>query len=231
MKINTTMKNIFLTATILINCIAFSQTNLDSKSNSKSLSFGIKAGINVANFTDFKEPGYNTSPRTGFNVGGYLNYKFSEKIAIQPELIYSTQGSVTEGFASGINVKASYLLDYIAVPVMFKYYATKNFSLEFGPQFSFNISKKLKGESAGTTLTFDLDQFLIDNGLNAKVNTFDFGLNLGLGYQLNNGLNFNGRYTLGMIKVIDGADVVKSDGTEQNIKNSIISLGLGYTFL
>lgn len=216
---------------ILISSIAIAQDNLTTNTTSNPVKFGLKLGINFAKLTDSEDSGdIDSKARVGVNVGGYIFYKFSKKFAFQPELLYTTQGLVNEGQSEGNEFKITYKLDYIAIPLMFKYYPAKNFNVEFGPQLSFNVSKKIQAKGYGESVTYDLDEFFDANDIDAKTNTFDLGLNFGLGYELDNGFNFGARYSLGMIKVIEGADLVDSYGNSENIKNSVFTFGVGYTF-
>jgi len=224
------MKNLFVTAMLLVFGLTMAQNSSPSKGSKTPIKFGLKLGLNIANLTNTEDGTSSISPRTGVNLGGYLHYKFADKWAFQPELLYSTQGNIQRGVSQGTDVKITYMLDYIAVPLMFKYYPAKSFNVEFGPQLSFIVNKKVKGEANGQSYTNDIDDLFAANNINAKVNTFDLGLNFGLGYELKNGINFSGRYTLGMLKVFKGADVVYSNGSEQVIKNSVFSFGMGYTF-
>lgn len=224
------MKNLFLTAALLVCGLGMAQTDSPSKSGSSPVKFGLKVGVNFANLTNTDDAVTGVSIRTGINIGGYLNYKFANKFAFQPELLYSTQGNIQNGSSQGISIKATYMLDYITVPLMLKYYTSKKFNVEFGPQLAFIVSKKIKAEGNGQSFTYDFDDFFAANNINAKTNTFDLSLNFGLGCELNSGINFSGRYSLGMIKVFKGADVVDSYGNDQVIKNSVFSFGMGYTF-
>ncbi len=53
----------------------------------------------------------------------------------------------------------------------------------------------------------------------------DFGVNLGLGYKMESGLNFGARYNLGLSNAND-SDI--DDGAEY--KNSVIQVSVGYFF-
>ena len=53
-------------------------------------------------------------------------------------------------------------------------------------------------------------------------NKVGYGFNLGAGYQLNSGLNFNIRYYLGL------ADIPKGD--TDGFKNSVFQVAVGYNF-
>jgi hypothetical protein len=48
----------------------------------------------------------------------------------------------------------------------------------------------------------------------------DFAFNIGAGYQLNSGLNFNLRYNIGLTDAYEDIDA----------KNSVFQVGVGYTF-
>jgi hypothetical protein len=220
------MKKLFLITAILVCSIGTAQDKQDTKLASKPLKYGFKLGLNFAKLTDSD----SGTTRNGLNVGAYLNYKFSDKFAFQPELLYTAQGMKEEGTSEGIDIKLTYKLDYIAIPLMIKYYPVKNFNFEFGPQLAFNVKKELEAKGNGQTLDFDLDDFFNDNGIDAKTNTFDLALNFGLGYELANGLNFSGRYSMGLTKVFEGSDVVDNNGNSQDIKNSVFTFGLGYSF-
>lgn len=224
------MKKLFLIVALLICSIGITQNKSEAKVASKDLKFGVKLGLNFSKLTDFDSGSSSISYRNGLNIGAYLNYKFSNKFAFQPELIYTAQGVIEEGISQGIKLKLTYRLDYIAVPLMIKYYASNQFNIEFGPQLAINVKKQLEVKGNGQTLDYNLDDFFNDNNIDAKTGTFDIALNFGVGYELKNGLNFGSRYSLGLIRVFDGSGVVDNSGNSQNIKNSVFTFGLGYTF-
>ncbi len=107
--------------------------------NAQEVKFGAKAALNVASLTgDVVD---DASSLIGFQVGGFAEIKLSDKFAIQPELLYSTQGANSDDFG---NLE----LGYINIPVMAKYYVVESFSLEAGPQIGFLVSAKDDGEDA-----------------------------------------------------------------------------------
>ena len=98
------MKKLFVIVfTVLLTSTAFAQ----------GLDIGIKAGVNFATING----GPDVSSITGFLAGGFATIKFSDKIAIQGDLLYSQQGAE---FDAG-----EFKLDYINVPIVFKYYLVK----------------------------------------------------------------------------------------------------------
>jgi opacity protein-like surface antigen len=164
------MKKIILSAVAVL---AFGFTN------AQGVKFGAKVALNVATISGDVE---DASSLVGFQVGGFAEIKVSEKFAVQPELMFSSQGASFDG---GGDVK----LNYINIPVMAKYYVAKSFSLEAGPQIGFLMSSKVDGE--------DFKDF---------TSSTDFGFNLGAGYDFNENLSAGLRYNLGLTNVFDFED-------------------------
>lgn len=153
-------------------------------SNAQMLQFGVKGGVNFANYTNGEIDGVDFNQVTSYHFGLVTELKLLENLSIQPELLYSTLGSELEGF--GEQVKNE--LGYIALPVMAKFYLTDNgLSIEAGPQFSFLVSERNEIDSSDT-------------------NTFDFGLGGGLSYKITDGLFISGRYIAGLTDVKKDAD-------------------------
>ena len=162
--------------------------------NAQEIKFGAKAGLNFSTVN-----GDNTNSVdyvTSYHVGVVSEIPISEKFSFQPEVMFSGQGYSFEG--SDGNIVA---LNYLNVPLMGKYYVTKGFSVEAGPQIGFLLSAKNEGVKVTNSFT-----------------TFDFGANFGLGYKLENGLNFSARYNLGITKV------------DTDNRNGVFQVSVGYFF-
>src|SRR5699024_6216096 len=118
-----------------------------------------------------------------------------EKFGIQPELLYSMKGSKYEESEEIMGVSINYeektKLDYIDLPIMAKYYVTEGFSVMAGPHIGFLVSAKSEVEASGGGEE-ESGEVDIKDGLSS----IDFGVGAGVGYQLENGLFFNARYTL-----------------------------------
>lgn len=174
--------------------------------NAQDVTFGAKAGLNLSSISGDETNGYDS--RTAFHIGGVAEISISEKFSVQPELLYSAQG-FKESF-EGVDI--DYNLDYINLPIMAKYYVAEGFSLEGGPQVGFLMSAKAKAEGA-------------DEDLKDFVKGIDFGLNFGLGYKMESGLNFGARYNLGLSNINDG------EGSDEfKNQNSVIQLSVGFFF-
>ena len=160
-------------------------------SNAQSIKFGVKGG---ANFSNVSIQGVNSGNLTSYHFGAILEIK-TPFIGIQPEILYSSQGATVSGFS---DVK----LDYVAVPIVLKYYITK-LSLEVGPQFSFLVNDNLV-KTAGS----------------ADVKKSDVGILGGVGLNLIGGLFTQARYVVGLTEN-SGAGLGK---------NNVFQLSVGYKF-
>ena len=171
--------------------------------------FGVKAGVNLSNLTGDAE---DAKSLVGFQVGGFAEIKLTEKFAIQPEVLFSTQGAKFEGTDgdSDYNTK----LNYINVPVLAKYFVTEAFTVEAGPQIGFLVSAKDDGED-----TKDYYK------------SVDFGFNFGAGYNFTENLSLGLRYTLGLSSVADTPDEFEDFGFgDITVRNSNLALALAYKF-
>jgi hypothetical protein len=183
--------------TILIAFVLFTvATNVQAQ----LAQFGVKGGINYANFTGTS---FKTDAITSFHLGLVAEIKLLDKVALQPELIYSTQGySIPGKTVAGIVIEDfQNELGYLSIPVLAKIYINDTFSIEAGPQASFLLSEKNK---------FDLE--------NTK--TFDFSLAAGLGVKITKRIFIQGRYLLGLSEVSKNADA----------KNSVVQVSAGLMF-
>ena len=182
--------------------------------NAQETKFGVKGGLNVANLTGDEDE--DNSSKVGFHVGGFVEIKVSDKFSVQPELLFSTQGTQAEYSESGVSFKAKINLSYLNIPVMAKYYVAEGFSLEAGPQIGFLTSAKYKIESEGN-----------DSEVDAKddFESVDFGVNFGAGYDFTENLSVGLRYNLGL------SNVYKTEaGDDFKNSNNVFSVSLGYKF-
>ncbi len=150
------MKKLFLIVfTILLSATTFAQ----------GIDVGIKAGANFATLTDVSD----VSTRTGLVLGAFVTLKFSDKMALQGDLLYSQQG------ASGDNGFSDLEIDYINFPIVFKYYIVKRLNIQAGPQFGTAVN-----DNVGDFQSFDVSGVVgmgIDLPLNLRVTArYNFGL-------------------------------------------------------
>jgi Outer membrane protein beta-barrel domain len=161
--------------------------------------YGAKLGLNIANLTGEDVEGVKS--KIGFNLGGFVNIPVATSIALQPELLFSTEGAKIDGGGS-IN------LNYVNVPVMLQY-KSSGFYGELGPQIGLLVSAKAKEDGDSE----DIKEFFKSSS---------FALNFGAGYQLPSGIGFGARYSLGL------SNIVKDD--DSKTKTSVLSIGIHYNF-
>ncbi len=114
-------KLIVAVITVFIGTTAFSQ----------EIDLGVKAGANFANISDVD----NLSSKTGFQAGIFAGIKFTDKVGIQADLLYSQQGAK---FDAG-----EFDLTYVNVPIVLKYYLVQGLNIQAGPQFGFIVDDKI----------------------------------------------------------------------------------------
>lgn len=167
--------------TILVTALLFV---LSFSAQAQLLQIGAKAGLNYANFSGTN---IQTDALTSYHAGLIAEIKLLDKFAIQPELLYTTQGATYKTALGDIQNE----LGYIAIPVLAKIYLSKSFSMELGPQASFLLSEK--------------------NNFNASdSNTFDFAVDAGLSFKITKNIFVQGRYVLGLTEVSTTAETKNS---------------------
>ena len=191
---------------------------LCAHASSAQLTGGIKAGINVAQlFAEAQGESETTDMVVGFQLGGYLNHSFSEKIVFQPELIFSRVGGKDSEYDPDLQdeIGVQFKFDYLAIPLNIKFKINDNFGILAGPQVGYLAGAKTKIDLFGTSVTVDVkDQF----------KALDLGANLGLSYTINK-IGIDLRYFLGFSNIADIDDPDVSDAT---IKNRTFSLTVNY---
>lgn len=159
-----------------------------------------KVGLNLANVT--KGDG---DIRVGAVAGAEFEYQVSDIFSLSAGALYSMQGC--KGEVEGID--ATVKLDYLNIPILANVYVAKGLAVKLGIQPGFNVTSKASVEKSGTKVTTDLD----------GIESVDFSIPVGLSYEINNFV-IDGRYNLGVSKIMDGSDS----------KNSVFQFTLGYKF-
>ena len=195
------MKKLLITAIMLFAVVWTHQA--------QELHFGIKGGLNFATIGGDDTDGLDM--RTSFHLGALMEIKLNEKFSIQPEALYSGQG--TSGKEDGLDIELK--LDYINIPIMAKYYFTESFNIEAGPQFGFMVSSK--AESDGVEV--DLDEFDL-------FKDFDLSLGVGAGYKFGPNFFVGARYNFGLSNIYDDSNF---DDNSSN-QNMVLQISAGYMF-
>ncbi len=214
------MKKNFLIILILL-------ANISMNAQTNKMNFGLKSGINMSKYTPDAYAGNSRiveyQGKIGFYIGGYSNIKISEKFRIQPELLFSNQGTkrvfedISVFDSNGTLIGTSDIEEtinesVISLPIILQYFTNEKFNLESGIQLGYVINRKQET----TKDPFELNQGNNSQNNNTNYDKFDLGINLGLGYKISEKLRINTRYFLGLIE------------RDNSIKPSVFSLGIEY---
>ena len=165
--------------------------------------FGVKAGLNAAKFSN--ESGSNYKMNPSFHVGILEHIHINKRFAIQPEVVFSLQG--TKYKSDDMNAKIN--LGYINVPVLFQLMTESGFRFETGPQIGFLVSAKSKLGNES-------------EDIKSELKSTDFAWAFGVGYITASKFGFDLRFNAGI------SDITKEN--ESNVKNNVIQAGVFYQF-
>jgi hypothetical protein len=182
-----------------------------SYSYAQNITGGVKAGLNLADqkySIDGTTAGHQL--KAGFHGGVYMIAMINDKFGIQPELLYSMQGSKLEFPLFGYDYVTSF--NYLSIPVLARYNFTDRFSAQVGPQFGFLMSAEVEANDGNqTTITDVKDEY----------KAMDVSGVLGLEFEIVAGLGAGTRYIFGLTKIND-------DDSDGKVKNSNIQIYLKY---
>lgn len=180
------MRKVFLTLISLFICL-YAEAQFH---------FGPQISMNITSITNMgSELNMNTEPhaKVGFAVGGFAEYSFSDLISVQADLLYSQQGvSLGRSVLNPYNAeealyetpgKVKIRTHYINLPIKAKFTYKDHLFAFIGPQF---------GLCLGGTRVKDGDKLKI----NSELNTFDCGMIVGAGWQFDFGLNLGISYNI-----------------------------------
>ncbi|MCW3162333.1 porin family protein [Chryseobacterium oryctis] len=243
------MNKLFLGLAIVTGTLSFAQETQETKTTAvatttvvkekEPIRFGIKAGGNASQFSEQQVSVKNQ--KIGFHAGAFVNIPLAEKIALQPEVLYNQLGAKNVVYSSESTIDDTTIktqsddktyLNYISVPLMVQFKPTKDFYFEAGPEFSYFINGKNKGETIITTTTGSSTTTKTESyseSINKDaIKKFNIGLGLGLGYNFTPNLGINARYVNSLTHIANNSGLADED---KNINtNRVFQLGLNYKF-
>lgn len=238
------MKKLFLGLALTAGTLAFAQetqqvktvTASPLKNDVQPIRFGIKAGGNSAYISEQKF-GLNAQ-KIGFHAGVFVNIPISKQFSFQPEVMYNQMGardviSSTDVPTSTGRIKTEVqdklTMNYISVPLMVQMRPFEKFYIEAGPEFSYFINGKNKGDITTTTTSGNVTnttQVSHSEDINKDdINKFNFGLGLGLGYDITSNIGINARY----VNSLTNINKERAAG-ENSYNNRVFQLGVNYKF-
>lgn len=200
------MKTIKIFMVVLASVIFINQAGAQAQ-----FSLGIKAGANFSSI-NVKDPAATWDSKTGFHGGAFALIKITA-FAVQPELIFSQQGSKVK--INGQDFDANF--SYLNVPVMAKFYLPLGLNFQLGPQFGFlttaesDYNPVTNTPQSGT----DLKEFYKNS---------DLSIGMGIGWDLPMRLSIDARYNLGIKEIED-------DPSIEATKNQVFQISVGYKLI
>ncbi len=147
---------------------------------------GVKGGLNLS---ELSMDNISTNTRTGYHLGAFTSVKFG-KVAIQPEVIFSQQG--TKFNFDGDDLESNF--SYINVPVILKLYLLGGLNLQIGPQFGYLTSAESD---------FNPIEEMGSRNVRSFYDNADISLALGFGIDLPFNVNLDFRYNKGLNDIAD----------------------------
>jgi hypothetical protein len=188
-----TMKKIYLLTFMVMAGFAVQAQNTD---------FGLKGGINLATWSN-NGSGAAYQNRLGFNGGLFARVPVTPQLSVQPEVVYSSQGTkYTVG-----NQEHDLKLNYVNIPVMLQANVGGGLYAEAGPQIGFLVG------TADKVGDVETDYFTTQD-----FKKTDVAVGFGLGYSGLSGFGVDARYNLGLTNI-------NNVGTNK-IKNNVLQIGL-----
>ena len=182
------------------------------------ISFGIKGGVNVAEFS-FQDQGTSIrqSSINGFTLGAVLEVALGKNFFLQPEAIFVQRGSELNTSLTNLTTNVNYL----DIPVLLKIKILNtnllNINLLGGPSFGLALNGE-ETDQGGQTIDIN---FGGDNGLKR----FDLGINAGGGV----GINLGSVGVFGDIRYLFGVSDISEDANRE-IRNKGLNLSVGLMF-
>jgi hypothetical protein len=181
---------------------------------------GVKAGLNYSSVVGDLTDGIKF--RLSGHAGLFLESRFTDKFALQTELLYSSQGfQVSSDLLSIENggnpldendFRTNVLLNYLTVPVLGKFALNAEFDVVFGPQFGFLLNQVSKIKN------LDQRDETIPGNRQSVSGRFqlDYGVLAGISYHINQAISVESRFYIGLRNRLNGLD-----GTLQNYNVAI----------
>jgi hypothetical protein len=86
--------------------------------------------------------------KPGLAVGAFMRWRPSERVALQPELVFSQQGTTNKLNFGGYPAENKIKLNYLNIPLMLKIYLGSMFNVQVGPQVGLLLSGRRVGQNS-----------------------------------------------------------------------------------
>jgi hypothetical protein len=169
----------------------------------QKIELGVRAGAG-GSFWTVKEAGAGFTPKliSSYEGGGFIVVPLSRSFFVQPELLFTSNGSRIKSD----EVNDVYRLNYLSVPVFGKYKLSNGIGFLAGPEIGFLLNGTREDENG-------------KEKINEYLQKSDMRFTLGVEYPMDFGLIVAARYTKGL------TDIYKNEGF---LKNNSFGISFGY---
>ncbi len=167
-----------------ISCVLFLLISVNAAAQDYRFHAGIIAGITTSQVDGDQLAGYD---KAGIKAGAFVNRNLSGAASLQMELLFIQKGSrrpLEEGQTTFFVIR----LNYVEVPVLFKYMLSKKIVAEAGPSFATLIHSE------------EIDEFGLITS-RPPFHKFDFDVNAGGYYLLSDNWSFNFRFSYSIVPI------------------------------
>lgn len=191
--------------------------------NAQESHIGVKGGVNFSNLGKDIEDSDSfdeANLKTGFHAGLFANLKIIDFFALQPEVLYSLQGSKVD--VPGSSEELKFNLSYINVPVLAKVYLGENFNIHAGPYIGFLVNTSV-----------EFNDNTVEDALEDFYKTLDFGVAGGIEFESGSGFVLGARYNAGLADIRDDdnqtIDFIDDDD-DFDVRNQVVQAYIGLMF-
>jgi len=207
---------------------------------------GVNAGLNQSIFVGSEVddnrffPGSGPDYFSNYTIGVFTSFKMAKDISIQPELHFTRKGSIYDitetltgpGFTQVTEGSATYVMNWVELPILLSYSVFNNLNLLMGPYAEFYVDGSY---DLDYELTMDQDGEHMQNTYVSSsqldqdvVNKAGYGFILGSSLSLGSHLSIEGRYAFGASRFFS----LNLPGAENppDARNSGLQLLASYTF-
>lgn len=173
--------------------------------HAQKFSIGPKLGANISGISGLQ---FNKGYEFGYHVGGFAEIMLSEKIGIQPEVLWSqtsltTATSLPDLYSTSLSELSTVKLNYISIPLLLNIKPAKFISFQVGPQFGILQDKK-NSVATNVQSAFKSGDFSMLAGIQLKLLSF----------------RIYGRYAIGLSNINDISN-------QDSWKSRTLQLGVG----
>jgi len=193
--------------------ILWAMSVVATTAGAQGLEYGVKGGVNLSTF--HSEIAGESTPYdllTGFSVGASITWPLGNRLALEPEVLFSQKGAKADAAGGTLTQR----VEYLEVPVLGTYRIFGGPDRHVSAVGGVSIGWRLRAKARASFGTDTLEQDITDD-----VKSSDFGVVGGAAYHRDR-LVIEGRYTFGFTDLDEDADV--------RVKNRSLSIRARWRF-